>query len=407
MLVEDSVCASPALTARLLSRWPQIGERILADGLGVTAPADLPTDHFTAEVLPTIYACGRAVLEAIAGDRAFTRAEVAAFVRPVAERHAEDRLPLPMLISAIHGSSQAVLAELAAVAGPHEQGEFGRVFGRLMEILHHINVTVVDTYAEVEETIYDHRRQAHRELYSALARGLPAEELATHADTVLTGHYTVLAIRLDDPSTTGTAATLVTRRRIRVLQHALDELTGTITPASFDGTQGIALLSDDVETGDASRLDDLAVRLSEQFGATVHLAEFAAIAREQLPAAIQDADELTRLAQLRGLSSGCYRLDDLLLEYQLTRPGPARERLARRVIPLLDSPHLVAALEAHLRHGNNRKSAARGIHVHPNTYTYRLRRIGEITGLDPSDPTESRVLAAALAIHTLRSPRIA
>ncbi|MFC4128474.1 PucR family transcriptional regulator [Nocardia rhizosphaerae] len=392
------------MTARLLSRWPQISERMLADGLVVTAPADLPADHFTAEVLPTIYACGRAVLQAIAADRVFTHAEVAAFVRPVAERHAEDRLPLPMLINAIHGSSQAVLAELAAVTGPREQAEFGRVFGRLLEILQHINATVVATYTEVEEAIYNDRRRAHRELYSALARGLPAEELATDAGTALTDHYTVLTIRLDDPSTASTAATLVTRRRIRVLQHALDDLTGTMTPASFDGTQGIALLSDDVEIGDA--LDDLAVRLSKQFGTTVHLAEFTKIARERIPAAIENANELTELAHLRGLASGCYRLDDLLLDYQLTRPGPARERLARQMIPLLDNPHLVAALEAHLRHGSNRKPAAREIHVHPNTYTYRLRRIREITGLDPADPAESRVLAAAFAIHTLRSPGI-
>ncbi|MFT3660435.1 MAG: helix-turn-helix domain-containing protein [Gordonia sp. (in: high G+C Gram-positive bacteria)] len=36
--------------------------------------------------------------------------------------------------------------------------------------------------------------------------------------------------------------------------------------------------------------------------------------------------------------------------------------------------------------------------VHPNTYTYRLRRIGELTGLDPTVPHESRMLAAALMV---------
>ncbi|MEV0333490.1 helix-turn-helix domain-containing protein [Nocardia sp. NPDC050717] len=405
MLAEHPVSAPPALTTRLLTRWPQIAERMLADGLGATAPADLPPGHFTAEVLPTIYACGRAVLEAIAADREFTQAEVAAFVAPVAERHAEDRLPLPMLMGAIHGSAQSVLAEAFALSEPDEFAEMGLVGTRLLELLRHINMTVVETYIEVEQSIYHAEREARRELCSALVRGLPAEELAARADTVLAEHYTVLAIHLNEPPRTGSAANLVTRRRIRVLQRALDELTGTTTPATFDGASGIALLSHSAEDDavDPRRFDDLAARLAERFDVPVYLAEFSGVAREAIPAAAKDATELTELARLRGRPGGCYRLDDLLLEYQLTRPGPARERLAQRVIPLLGSPHLLEALEAHLRHGADRKTASRRIHVHPNTFTYRLRRIAELTGLDPADPTDSRMLAAALTVYRLDS----
>ncbi|MBF6202450.1 PucR family transcriptional regulator, partial [Nocardia cyriacigeorgica] len=94
--------------------------------------------------------------------------------------------------------------------------------------------------------------------------------------------YTVLAIHLSEPPRTGSAANLVTRRRIRVLQRALDELTGTTTPATFDGSNGIALLSSSSESDvlDAARFDELAARLSEQFGVTVYLAEFSGIARD-------------------------------------------------------------------------------------------------------------------------------
>ncbi|MFE1592025.1 PucR family transcriptional regulator [Nocardia sp. NPDC058705] len=405
MLAEHPVSTVPALTARLLTRWPQIAERMLAAGLGTTAPAELPEGHFAAEVLPTIYACGRAVLEAIAADREFTYAEVAAFVAPVAERHAEDRLPLPMLISAIHGSAQAVLAEAAAVTEPEEMAEFVVVFSRLLDLLRHINMTVVSVYTEVEQSIYHAEREARRELCSALVRGLPAEELAARADTILADQYTVLAVHLSEPARVGTAANLVTRRRIRVLQRALDELTGTTTPATFDGTYGIALLSHSSETDclDPAKFDELADRLGAQFGVPVYLAEFSGVDRENIPAAVKDATELTELARLRGKPGGCYRLDDLLLEYQLTRPGPARERLAQRVIPLLSSPHLIDALEAHLVHGADRKTASRLIHVHPNTFTYRLRRIAELTGLDPADPTDSRMLAASLTVYRLDS----
>ncbi|MFC6011075.1 PucR family transcriptional regulator [Nocardia lasii] len=406
MLAEHPVSAPPAvstLTARLLTRWPQIAERMLAEGLGSTLSEELPDGHFTAEVLPTIYACGRAVLEAIGADREFSQAEVATFVGPVAERHAEDRLPLPMLIGAIHGSAQSVFAEMLMVAEPTESAAVAVVGARLLDLLRHINMTVVETYTEVEQSIYHAEREARRELCSALVRGLPAEELAARADTVLAERYTVLAIHLSEPARVGTAANLVTRRRIRVLQRALDELTGTTTPATFDGTRGIALLSDNADTDlvDAPKFDELAQRLAAQFGVAVYLAEFPGVEREHIPTTAQDATELTELARLRGKPGGCYRLDDLLLEYQLTRPGPARERLAQRVVPLLNSPHLIEALEAHLRHGADRKTASRRIHVHPNTFTYRLRRIAELTGLDPSDPTDSRMLAASLTVYRL------
>ena len=176
-------------------------------------------------------------------------------------------------------------------------------------------------------------------------------------------------------------------------------------PFTFDGTSGIALLSNSSESDvvDAARLDELAARLTQQFGVTVYLGEFSTVRREGIPAAAVDAGELAELARLCGRPGGSYRLDDLLLEYQLTRPGPARERLAQSVIPLLASPHLLEALEAHLRHGADRKTASRRIHVHPNTFTYRLRRIAELTGLDPAEPTDSRMLAAALTVHRLVS----
>ncbi|WP_280214844.1 PucR family transcriptional regulator [Nocardia cyriacigeorgica] len=84
--------------------------------------------------------------------------------------------------------------------------------------------------------------------------------------------------------------------------------------------------------------------------------------------------------------------------YQLTRPGRARDRLAERIAPLSTRPHLLAALDAYLRHGTDRKTAAAEVHVHPNTFSYRMRRIAELTGLDPADPAGTRVLAAALTV---------
>ncbi|MEV6278117.1 helix-turn-helix domain-containing protein [Nocardia sp. NPDC051832] len=398
-----SFTADAPLLNRLLTRWPQIAERMLADGLGATpAAADLPDGHFRPEVLPAIYACGRAVLHAIGEDRTLTRAEVAAFVAPVAERHAEDRFPLPILMEAIHGSAQSVLAEAAALAEPAETEQLVLVGSRLLDLLMNINITVMETYTEVGQSIHNAEREARRELCSALLRGRPVEALSARADTPLADCYTVVAIQIRPEESPNGAADLLARRRIRILHRTLDAFTNGTALVSFDGSTGIALIPVHADPG--PRTANLAGELAEKLGAATYLAESVAAPRADLPRAAGEVAELATLARVLGHPPGLYRLDDLLLEYQLTRPGAARDRLAARIGPLLGAPHLLEALEAHLRFGPDRKTASAHLHVHPNTLSYRLRRVGELTGIDPMEPNNSRILAAAVTIHRLYPP---
>ncbi|RMI27856.1 PucR family transcriptional regulator [Nocardia stercoris] len=395
------VTETAPIVTRLVSEWPRVAERMLAAGLGATAPvSDLPADHFTAEVLPAIYMCGHAFLRAAQQGRPFTRAEVAEFVVPVAERHAEDRIPLRVLLDAIHGSAQLVVREAGALAEPGDTAQLVEFGSQLLELMTHINVTCVETYTDVEQSIYNAEREARRALCTALLLGAPAAELAARANTTLAEQYTVLAIRLP-PGSPGVAVTdLLPRRRIRQLQRTLDSLTATTTLNTFDGTTGIALLptGPELAAGDHS---GLAAELAERFGVDVFVAECAGVARDSVPEAAAQAAEVADLARLLGRPTGLYHLDDLLLEYQLTRPGPARDRLAERLAVLRGSGHLMEAVAAYLRHGSDRKSAAAEVHVHPNTFSYRLRRVAELTGMDPADPHGSRLLAAALIVHRL------
>ncbi|WP_378733022.1 PucR family transcriptional regulator [Nocardia brasiliensis] len=298
----------------------------------------------------------------------------------------------------MHGSAQSVLQEAAALATEGEMEDLVVIGGRLLDLLMHINITVVETYTEVEQSIYHAEREARRALCAALLGGLPAEELAARADTALAERYTVVAIHIRHDDQPPTVATLISRRRIRILQRALDSLAGTTALATFDGSTGIALLP---IASESELAEQLAGQLAEQFGVAVFVAEYRSVAREAVPQTARDATDLAELARLLGRPTGVYRLDDLLLEYQLTRPGPARDRLAERMAPILDSPHLIEALDAHLRHGSDRKAAAAELHVHPNTFSYRLRRVAELTGIDPTEPRDSRLLAAALTIHRL------
>ena len=100
-----------------------------------------------------------------------------------------------------------------------------------------------------------------------------------------------------------------------------------------------------------------------------------------------------------------YELDDLLLEYQLSRPGPARDRLAGMLAPLADRQDLLATLRCYLGNARNRRQTALDLHVHASTVDYRLRQVGRLTGLDPvRDDQLPRVVAALVAFDARCSP---
>jgi sugar diacid utilization regulator len=78
----------------------------------------------------------------------------------------------------------------------------------------------------------------------------------------------------------------------------------------------------------------------------------------------------------------------------------------RMLAPLVDYDRargtpLLKTLEVYLqRHGNLRQSS-RDLHIHLNTLHYRLRRIGEVTGLDLKDADARLDLLLALRVRAL------
>jgi DNA-binding PucR family transcriptional regulator len=62
---------------------------------------------------------------------------------------------------------------------------------------------------------------------------------------------------------------------------------------------------------------------------------------------------------------------------------------------------LLETLDAFVAAGGVLEGTARTLFVHPNTVRYRLRRIADITGLNPTSPRAAYALAAALTIGRL------
>jgi DNA-binding PucR family transcriptional regulator len=100
------------------------------------------------------------------------------------------------------------------------------------------------------------------------------------------------------------------------------------------------------------------------------------------------------------------------------RPVAARELLPERALigdasaiaaletevmrPLGDAgPALTETLDAYLDSGGAIEACARKLFVHPNTVRYRLKRIADFTGRDPTTPRDAYVLRVASTVRRL------
>jgi hypothetical protein len=141
-----------------------------------------------------------------------------------------------------------------------------------------------------------------------------------------------------------------------------------------------------------------------QLNSVLRVNVVAATARA-VPGAIADAvahcRELVDLARSLRMQPRLYRTGDLALEYQLSRPGPGRSRLRSVIAPLDAFPELMHTLKTFVASEANRRASAKSLYVHPNTVDYRLKRIEQLTGVDPLSSAGLMSLHAALVVDCL------
>jgi DNA-binding PucR family transcriptional regulator len=94
---------------------------------------------------------------------------------------------------------------------------------------------------------------------------------------------------------------------------------------------------------------------------------------------------------------------ELLPERALVGDASAIAALDSEVMrPLADAgPALTETLDAYLDSGGAIESCARKLFVHPNTVRYRLKRITDFTGRDPTSPRDAYVLRVAATVGRL------
>ncbi|MBV8930867.1 MAG: helix-turn-helix domain-containing protein, partial [Mycobacteriaceae bacterium] len=94
---------------------------------------------------------------------------------------------------------------------------------------------------------------------------------------------------------------------------------------------------------------------------------------------------------------------ELLPERALLGDASAIAALDAEVMrPLADAgPALTETLDAYLDSGGAIEACARRLFVHPNTVRYRLKRIADFTGRDPTSPRDAYVLRVAATVGRL------
>ncbi|MFC7303874.1 PucR family transcriptional regulator [Streptomyces monticola] len=389
------------LHERLAEQLPRHTESVLAE-LTRRIPAYrlLPGEQLAGDITRIIQHTLKSFIGVLRTQRLPEQGEVD-HLRESAARRAEEGIPIDIVLTAYHVGFQVVWESVTPEVRPDEVADVLAVNSLILRYLERVTPAVGAGYLDERQTMSDDEHSARYTLLSALLDGAPAD--AERTGLPLPPCYLVLAVAMaehPDEQREGVDPTVAGRRKLRRLRVELERQTGGPVLASLTPRGGIALLPaegppEELGGRDWERLARTVTDVGRAAGARVTAGAVAA-APHGVAAAAATAREVLDVALDFGRPPGLYRLDDVLLEYQLSRPSVARDRLAALLGPLDGNEELLQTLTAYLRHGGRRPTAA-ALHIHPNTVDYRLRRITELTGADPTRVTDVALLRAALA----------
>lgn len=328
-------------------------------------------------------------------------------IRSSAARRAEERVPLDAVLAAYHLGGRLGWQAIVDSAEPGEREVLIVVAGRVLEFVQQVTGAVASAYLEERQSIYGEERDALRAVASALLAGEPADKLASRVGLSVAPSYVVLEVSIGehpDEQEQGVGGAVAARRKLRRVQGRLERWVGEPVLGLLEPAGGPVLIATTPEDSDklVAGMSELIAELADAAGAPVSAGVAVALSIRDVVGASRQAGDVLALAGGLGRGSGAYTLGDVLLEYQLSRPSDALPALGTLLEPLDRNPDLVLTLETYLGHDLDRRGTAAVLHVHPNTLDYRLRRVVELTGIDPATTRGLQLIGAALAARRLR-----
>ncbi|WP_067814783.1 PucR family transcriptional regulator [Nocardia inohanensis] len=311
---------------------------------------------------------------------------------------AREGVPIDIVLHSIHEGFQVGLDRVVSTATVRDYDSIVDGAKLVVSMLDTISATVARAYVREHKAVVGEHHTAVHTLTSALLGGKSTSTMARECGIDIAAEYAVLALAIPqhpDERHPMLDGKVVARRKLRRVQAELATRCGESALALLSVDGGTVLVPTAVVSDE--RLGSLVTQLSAAAHVPVTAAAVLATPAE-VPDAADRAHELLDMVQRLECVPGLYRFTDMALEYQLTRPGPGRETLGSLLEPLADHPELLETLQCHIGNNLNRQRTARLMHIHANTVDYRLKKISQLTGLDPT---------ATMGLWQLRSALIA
>ncbi|MYV97734.1 helix-turn-helix domain-containing protein [Streptomyces sp. SID3343] len=378
--------SAPALTRSVL-------RRLLAE---LPVYAALPDEELAGDIAEIVQHTLRLFADVIERRQPMDGPDLAP-QRISAAQRAEEGVPLDAILTAYQIGVEMCWRETTARARPDELPAVLELSTHLLRLQRELIASVSAAYLEARELLEGDEYSDRRLLLASLLAGEEPDVVAGRTGVRPAARYVVLTLALaahPDEARPGPVAVIAARRKLRRIRQALDRFTGEPALTALDAAGGTALLAVDAPPPWPS-LDALIAHAAESAGTPVTAA--AAITEPaDIPAAVTRNAEVVRLVRDSGRGPGLYRLADVLLDYQLSRPSAASAGLAGLLAPLDHKPDLLLTLETLLTHDLDRRATAATLHLHPNTVDYRIRRVAALTGLSPNRTSDLHHLNAAL-----------
>ncbi|WP_378736856.1 PucR family transcriptional regulator [Nocardia brasiliensis] len=396
-MVDSSVMSAPLRDFRALSRQ-MVGHFVE----NVVPCGTMPGDAINGDITTITRVCLELSASMLDGENIPEKLEQ---VEEAAAAWAREGVPIDTVLHAIHEGFKMGMALIVSKLTVKDFDSFVEGSQTNIEILDTLTTAISRAYfRELRSVVGEHHTAVHT-LTSALLGGYPTSTMARECGIAIAESYLVLAVAIPrhrDERNPAVDGKVVARRKLRRAQAELAARCGgeALSLLSVDG--GTILIP--VEQHGETALDELVDGLSHAAQVGITAAVVAATA-DEIPRAVDQAHELLDMVQRLQSVPGLYRFEQLALEYQLTRPGPGREHLGAALTPLDEHPELLETLRIHIANNLNRQRTARLLHVHTNTVDYRLKRIGQLTGFDPAQPSGLWYLRSALIARSYRAER--
>ena len=333
--------------------------------------------------------------------------EELAYVRASASKRAREGVPLSGLLQAYRLGAQLAWGQAREIIGedPVRLREGLELATAVMRWVDVVSGAVAQAYLEEYERLSSDREAARRDFLDGVIGGmLTDDEILARAEALGLDPAVPSAIAIIAP-----ADHSADDARVREFQHRLKTLAAELPTAdrSLVAARGIEVVmvfpagSKALEEMQAA-MRTLVERACETLGVEVRAGigrprdSFAELAPCYREAAIALA------AARASTNAPTVSYGEMLVEELILRERGVSKRLASQLLePLEAHPELKLTLTEYIEHGPSLPAVAKRLYLHPNTVSYRLSRIRDLTGRDPKTPAGIAELFLALRASQL------